>query len=146
MKRLNCIIIISVPLWLFFSSVLFAAEIKWLKEIYNTSIPCEIRRNFDLHLHTQQACPEAKLLILDGEKFRDIYDNKFLVIGLQPNSFGGLWATILVKDNKLRVFRLWLYDINKNEYDLRSITELFGHFDEEGTRQLTSTVYSRFWM
>ncbi|MEW5758725.1 MAG: hypothetical protein AB1755_04585 [Candidatus Omnitrophota bacterium] len=146
MKQAYYVIAIFIISFLVFTSIVFADGIKGLHKIYNTPIPCEIRRNFDSYIYTQKAYPDAKLAIVDGEKFKDIYDNKFLVIGLQDNSFGGLWVTILVEDKKLRVFRLWLYDIDDNEFDLRSITELSGQLNEEGIRQLTSVNYSRFWI
>lgn len=127
-------------------ALVFAEEIHGLNEIYNTPIPAEIRRNFDEYIYVRETCPECEQGVLDGEKFVDIYTKKFIVVGLYPNSFGGVWALIAVEGDTSRAFRLWLYDINPDEYDLRSVTELKGSFDVEGMGKLCSSSYSYFWL
>lgn len=129
-----------------FGALVFAEEIHGLKEIYNTPIPAEIRRNFNEYIYVRETCPECEQGVLDGEKFVDIYTKKFIVVGLYPNSFGGVWAFIAVEDDTSRTFRLWLYDINPDEYDLRSVTELKGSFDKNAMYKLYSSEYSHFWL
>lgn len=106
----------------------FSGEVQGLleeiKEIYETPIPTQIRNNFDQTAHTYRTCPECVLGVLDGEKFPDLYAKKFIVVGLAPHSFGGVWAVIAVEDEPRNAFRLWLYDVSDDEYDLRSIEEL----------------------
>jgi len=92
------------------------------------------------------ACPECHLGVLDGEKFLDVYTKKFLVLGLEPHGFGGVWAIIAVEGEPGNVFRLWLYDINDNEYDLRSIEELPGALEEELVRQIQNLEYRHYWL
>lgn len=145
-RYLYCIITLFVAGSFVFERLVFADEINGLQEIYDTPIPTEIRRNFDEYIHVREACPECEQGVLDGEEFVDIYTKKFIVIGFYPNSFGGVWAVIAVEDDALRAFRLWLYDINPNEYDLRSVTELTGSFDENAMQELCSSGYSHFWL
>ena len=92
------------------------------------------------------ACPECHLGVLDGEKFLGVYAKKFLVLGLEPHGFGGVWAIIAVEGEPGNVFRLWLYDINDNEYDLRSIEELPGALEEELVRQIQNLEYRHYWL
>ncbi len=146
MKYLCRIITLFVAGCFVFGPLVFADEIRGLEEIYDTLIPAEIRRNFDEYLHVRETCPECAQQVLDAEEYLDIYDKKFLVIGFYPNSFGGVWAVIAVENDPLRAFRLWLYDINPNVYDLRSVTELKGSFDEEAMKKLCSSTYSHFWL
>lgn len=146
MKYLYCIITLFVAGCFVFGALVFAEEIKGLEEIYDTSIPTEIRRNFDEYIHVRETCPGCEQGVLDGEKFVDIYAKKFIVIGLYPNSFGGIWALIAVEGDTSQAFRLWLYDINPDEYDLRSVTELKGSFDEKAMHELCSSGYSHFWL
>lgn len=146
MKYLYCIITLFVAGCFVFGALVFAEEIKGLEEIYDTSIPSEIRRNFDEYIHVRETCPECEQGVLDGEKFVDIYAKKFIVIGFYPNSFGGIWAVIAVENDPSRAFRLWLYDINPNVYDLRSVTELKGSFDENAMHELCSSGYNHFWL
>lgn len=146
MKYSHRIITLFVVGSFVFGALVFAEEIKGLEEIYDTPIPAEIRRNFDEYIHVRETCPECVQLVLDGEEFVDIYAKKFIVIGFYPNSFGGVWAVIAVEGDSLRAFRLWMYDINPNVYDLRSVTELKGSFDVEGMEKLCSSSYSYFWL
>lgn len=145
-KYPHCVISLLVASCFVSWALVFTKEIRGLREIYNTPIPSEIRRNFDEYIHVRETCPECKQGVLDGEKFVDIYSKKFIVIGFYPNSFGGIWAVIVVEDDSLRAFRLWLYDINPEEYDLRSVTELKGSFDKEAMHELCSSDYSHFWL
>lgn len=136
-----------LPVALFvFCPLAFADEVRGWQEIYGTPIPAEIRRIFDHTLHTRHTCPECPLGVLDGEKFFDLYAKKFLVIGLSPNSFGGVWAIIAVEGEPRKAFRLWLYDIGDEEYDLRNIEELPEFLEEELTGQLRSPEYHRYWL
>ncbi len=146
MEHPDRIIILFVAGCFVSGALVFAEEIHGLSEIYNTPIPAEIRRNFDEYIHVSKTCPECVQLVLDGEEFVNIYTKKFIVIGFYPNSFGGIWAVIAVKDGPLRAFRLWLYEINPNVYDLRSVTELTGSFDENAIHELSSSDYSHFWL
>ena len=102
--RLN--VLLLVALFLFCPSAL-ADGVRGLQEIYETTIPGAIRRNFDQMIHTHRTCPACHLGVLDGERFLDLYAKKFLVIGLSPNSFGGVWAIITIEGEPKNAFRLW---------------------------------------
>ena len=146
MRYLYRIITLFVAGCFVFGPLVFADEIGGLEEIYDTPIPAEIRRNFDEYIHVRETCPECVQGVLDGEEFVDIYTKEFLVIGFYPNSFGGVWAIIAVEGKLRQVFRLWLYDIGDDVYDLRSVAELTGSFDEKFAGELGGTEYSHFWL
>ena len=139
-------IVLFLVMLFVFCPLVFSGEVEGLSEIYNTPIPDEIRRNFDEYIHVHEVYPEAEQLVLDGEKFLDIYTKKFIVIGLEPNSFGGVWAVIAVEGEPWKAFKLWLYDVECDVYDLRSITELAGSFNEDTMQELDSPAYSHFWL
>jgi len=141
--RLN--VLLLVALFLFCPSAL-ADGVRELQEIYETTIPGAIRRNFDQTIHTYRTCPECHLGVLDGGRFLDLYAKKFLVIGLSPNSFGGVWAIIAIEGEPKNAFRLWLYDVGEDEYDLRSIEELSDSLEEGLIRQLQSAQFRHYWL
>jgi hypothetical protein len=130
----------------FLYSIAYADQINGLSEIYDTPIPAEIRRNFDEYIQIRKDSADYRQSIFDGEKFMDIYAKKFLVIGLEANSFGGIWAVITVKAEENRVFRLWLYNVEQNVYDLRIISQLTGSFYEEFVENMSGSQYSDFWL
>jgi len=41
---------------------------------------------------------------------------------------------------------LWLYDIDEDEYDLRSIEELAEFLEEELAHQLQNPAYRHYWL
>jgi|GEM_PF-2233910 len=145
-KRAQWIIALSAAGCFVFWALVFAEEIPWLRDVYDTAVPAEIRRNFDEYIHGRETCPECMQSVLDGEKFVDIYTKKFIAISFYPNSFGGVWAVIAVEGDPLRAFRLWLYEISPNVYDFRSITELKGYFDENTLHELHGLDFNHFWL
>ena len=135
-----------LAVWLAFCSAAFSSRVGGLQEIYGTPVPAEIRRNFDRIIQIRAADPECTLTVLDGEKFVDIYAKKFLVVGLEPNDFGGVWAVIAIEGNPKDAFLLWLYDVDRDEYDLRSIEKLPDHLEKELVQQLRDPAYRKYWL
>lgn len=86
------------------------------------------------------------MTILDGARFFHLYPKKFLVVGVEPNPFGGVWAVIAVEGEPRNSFLLWLYDLADHEYQLRSIEELPDSLDEHLIRQLSTPAYHHYWM
>ena len=116
-----------------------------LKEIYETPIPFQIRKNFNKVTYTHNTCSECALGVLDGEKFFDVYPRRFIVLSLSPNSFGGFWVYIAVEGEQKNTFRLWLYDLSDGEYDLRSVEELPNSMSEEFFGQLKDSAHKPYW-
>ena len=147
-KKIGYSITVFLAVVFIFNPVIFASQVGGLSEIYDTSIPSEIRRNFNKYLQDRENYidSEGEHGFINGEKFRDIYAKEFLVIGVEPNSFGGVWSVIAVKGEMRHAFRLWLYDIGTRTYDLRSIEEVPGCFDKQFIEKLCSPAYSNFWL
>ena len=132
--------------WPVFCSTAFSNHVGELQEIYDTPIPAEIRRNFDRIIQLHASCPECPLTVLDAEKFIDVDAKKFLVVGLEPHGFGGVWAVMAIESNPRDALRLWLYDVDRHTYDLRSVERLPDHLDEELVQQLRDATYRQYWL
>ena len=139
-------ILLTLAAWLVFCPLTFADWVPVLEEIYRTPIPIEIRKKFNQITEIRNTCPGCVLGVLNGGKFIDIYPKKFIVLSSLPNSFGGVWAFIAVEGELKNTFRLWLYDVGENEYDLRSIEELPDSLDEEFICQLENPAYHPYWL
>ena len=131
--------------WFVLCPPAFADSVKGLQEIYETPIPAQIRKNFDGLVEIRKICPECELGVLDGEKFVDIYPKKFIVLSLEPNSFGGFWVSIAVEGERKNTFRLWLYEVQDKEYDLRSIEDLPESLDEEFNCWIGNLAHHSYW-
>lgn len=116
-----------------------------LKEIYETPIPAQIRKDFDQAVETRNTCVECILGFLDADKFIGLFPRKFLVLSLLPNSFGDFCAYIAVEGEKRNTHRLWLDKLPGGEYDLRSIEELPNSMDEEFFGQLQDSAHEPYW-
>ncbi len=122
-----------------------ANEVKGLDEIYETPIPSQIRMNFNEAINTHDTCPECVLGILDGEEHFNVFEKKFIVVGVTSNSFGGYWVYIATEGDSVNGYRLWLYDDEDNELDLRSIERMPDSLDKELIQSLWSPSFSRYW-
>jgi hypothetical protein len=128
----------------------FSEGAQGLQQIYETPIPAQIRETFDRttrHICSKdhEQCSGCAFTVFDGGKRVDIFSKKFIVVDLNPGSFGGVEATIIFEDAP-NAFWLWLYDIGPNEYQLRSIKRLPKPLDEGFVRQLQNSAYRRYWL
>lgn len=115
-----------------------------LKEIYETPVPAEIRRNFN-RIRTHTACPECAPSVFNWAEFIAICPKKFLVLDVEPNG-GGVWAFIAVEGERKDTYVLWLEDAGENKFNMRSIEELPDSMDEEFVSQLENSAHGPFWL
>ena len=132
--------------WITVCPVVSAEEHHGWQEIYDTPVPAQIRQCFDRAIETHRTCPECALGIVDGEKFLDLYPKKILVVGMEPNDFGGVWATIIAEDQPRQTFLLWLYDIGDNQYELRSVEKLPELLDTALVEPLQTSANRDYWL
>lgn len=128
----------------------FSGDVQGVQQIYETPIPAQIRRTFNRttrHVCSadHEQCSGCAFIVSDGGKHVDIFTKKFIVVDLEPGSFGGVEATIIF-EGVPSAFWLWLYDIDANEYQLRSIEKLPEPLDEELVHQLRGPDYRRYWL
>ncbi len=129
---------------------IWSGDVQRLQQIYETSIPAQIRSTFDRttrHICSRdhEQCSGCAFTVSDGGKRVDIFAKKFIVVGLEPGHFGGVEATI-VFEGAPNAFWLWLYDVGPNEYQLRSIEQLPEPLDEGLVRQLQAPTHQRYWL
>lgn len=128
----------------------FTDGIQRLQQIYETPIPAQIRKTLDRttrHVcsRDREECPGCAFTVYDGGKRVDIFAKKFIVVSLEPAHFGGVEATV-VFEGAPHAFWLWLYDVDPNQYQLRSIAQLPEPLNDGFVRQLRDSSYSRYWL
>jgi len=121
-----------------------------LRKIYETPIPAQIRKTFDQtdrHVCSKDCgeCPGCAFTVWEGGKRVDIFTKKFVVVGLESGHFGGV-EVIIIFEGVPNAFWLWLYDVDPNEYQLRSIKELPEPLDKGFALQLHGSAYQRYWL
>lgn len=128
----------------------FGGDIQQLQQIYETPIPAQIRRAFDRtagHICSRdpEECSGCAFTVQEGGKRVDIFTKKFIIVSLEPAHFGGVEATIVFQGAP-NAFWLWLYDVDPNEYQLRSIEQLPEPLDKGLVRQLQAPAYQQYWL
>jgi hypothetical protein len=59
----------------------------------------------------------------DAKKIQSLFKFPFLLLEAEPNGFGGFWAVIVFKGHP-KVLSLWVYEIDKNVFEIREIEPL----------------------
>jgi len=129
---------------------LFTNGIRGLQQIYATPIPAQIRKTFGQtarHVCSKdrEECSGCAFTVHEGGKRVDIFTKKFIIVSLEPAHFGGVEATIVFQGAP-NAFWLWLYDVDPNEYQLRSIEQLPEPLDKRLVRQLQAPAYQQYWL
>lgn len=102
-----------------------------VQSIYDTHIPGQIRKVFDLEAH------------VSGNAYPNIFRKKFIVLEEAPTAAGGIQVVVIFKG-----FRhpYWvLFDEVENQYFLRSIRKLSKPLSEMLVGRIKSCSYERFW-
>jgi hypothetical protein len=116
-----------------------------LQDIHDTPIPAQIRQTFDRTVLDCAACSECAFTVIDGGKPVSIFTKKFVVVGLEPDGFGSIAAT-LVFEGATHPFLLRMDEVGDGRYELRKMTELPEPIAEEFIRQLQNPAYRRYWL
>ncbi len=126
---------------------IYADGLRAFQEMYDTSIPAQIRQTFDRTLHAHQACPadECAFIVLEGGKPVDIFTKKFILVDVGPDDSGAVSAT-LVFEGTSNPFLLRMDDTGGGTYELRTMTELPGLVGDGFVRQLQNAAYHRYWL
>ena len=117
-----------------------------LQEIYNTTIPAQIRQTFDRTIvHKTCFGDGSAFTVLDGAGRVGIFTKKFILLEVGSDDSGGVTAT-LVFEGGSRPFLLWMDDKGDGRYGLRRMEELPGLLDEGLVRQLQDPAYRHYWL
>lgn len=128
----------------------FDLGIETISKLCQSQIAKSIRTEFDEFNDLKKRFQDDDFfLFTDGDKYRSVYSEKFIVLEFERNPFGGFWVVIVIGPKKPRYFSIWVYNIGgeEEEWDVRLIDEIF--FDSERLSQLEeikSPKYARFWL
>jgi hypothetical protein len=78
------------------------------------------------------------------EQYAPLFPKPFLLLEAAPNDFGGFFALVVFK-NHPKVFRLWVYEIDKNVFEFREIIPLQVTLNKEIMSELADKRVAPFW-
>ena len=117
-----------------------------LKGLHSDPVAVALRQTFDAYLRNVPYNKDAKEFHFDKSYLRS-FSEKFIVLGIQDGDFGGYFVTILISPQKMQVWRLWIYQTDEREYQIRQIEKI--HVTKEEVRQfnvLCTDKYAEYWL
>ncbi len=81
----------------------------------------------------------------NAKKYRHLYKSPFLVMEAEPNDFGGFWALIVFKGYP-KVLSIWVYEIDKNVFEIREIEPLKVTLNKLIMNELEDKRIAPFWI
>ena len=79
------------------------------------------------------------------KQYAPIFSRPFLLLEAESNDFGGFFALIVFNSHP-KVFRLWIYEIDKNVFELREIIPLQVTLNKEIMSELADKRVTPFWV
>jgi hypothetical protein len=73
-----------------------------------------------------------------------LFQKPFLLLEAESNDFGGFFALVVFKDRP-KVFRLWIYEIDKNVFEPREIIPLQVTLNKIIMNDLSNQKVKPFW-
>ena len=79
--------------------------------------------------------------------YLSLFGEKFIVLQIQEGDFGGYWLNIISSPKKMVHLRVWIYDIDEDEYEIRLIERIKqNNSDRKSWEPLRSKEYLRYWI
>jgi hypothetical protein len=79
------------------------------------------------------------------KQYSFFFQRPFLLLEAEPNGLGGFFALVVFKDHS-KVFSLWIYEIDKNVFELREVTPLKVTLNKIIMDELKDNGITPFWM
>lgn len=81
-----------------------------------------VRFNLSKVEHNKKYCPECHEPFINAKKYLSLYGSSFMALGLSRQGFGGYNLYVVFKHDP-KLYKLWFYEIDDNEFQLRRISE-----------------------
>ena len=94
-----------------------------LKRLHSDPVAAALRQTFDAYLRNVPYNKDAKEFHFDKSYLR-LFSEKFIVLGIEEGGFGGYYITVVISPQKLRLLRLWLYQTDEADYQIRQIDKI----------------------
>ncbi len=102
----------------------------------------EIRRNFDEIRNKRRECKKCAESFPGESNSTTHYDQKFLVLAMDHNPFGGYSVHIIFNEGRNRLYRIWLYPVSEGEFQIREFEPVAPN--KENVRIMTVLFNSTF--
>ena len=120
-------------------------QIENLTKWKNSPEAVAIRQGIKAMLQPRPNYPRVAEPFEGAKLYAPLYGKPFLTLEAKPGDFGGFFALIVFRDHP-KVFRLWLYEIDKNVFEIREMVPLRATLNKEVMDALSDKRISPFWL
>ena len=79
------------------------------------------------------------------KQYTELFRKPFLLLQAEENGFGGFFALVVFKDYP-KVLRIWIYEIDKNVFEIREAIPLRVTLNKRIMSELADQRMTRFWL
>ncbi len=120
-------------------------QIENLAHLRNSSKASAIRQSLVAILKPSPNYPRSLESLKEIKQYDSLFQRPFVLLEAEPNKFGGFFALIVFK-NHPKVFRLWVYEVDKNVFELRMMTSLQVKLNKIIMSELDDKRIIPFWV
>jgi hypothetical protein len=120
-------------------------QIKNLTRWKNSSEAPAVQQSLGALLKSRQNDLQITKSLKGMKQYTSIFQNPFLLLETEPNSFGGFFALVVFKSYP-KVLRLWIYEIDKNIFEIREILPLQVTLNKRIMNEFEDKRIAPFWL
>ncbi len=122
--------------------VLSKENLTWLK---NGAEAKSIQMAFSEATKVKKECPKCQEFFPGANKYLSLVRRPFLLVEKEPTDFGGYFVLIVFKNHR-RVYRFWVYEIEKSLLQVREIVPWGVRLNKRMLDEFTDHAYDPFWV
>lgn len=111
----------------------------------NSSKASEIQQSLGAILKPRRNYPRSLESLKEIKQYSSLFQQPFMLLEVEANEFGGFFALIVFKSYP-KVFRLWVYEVDKNLFELRMMTPLQVKLNKKIMSELDDKRIIPFWV
>jgi len=120
-------------------------QIKNLTRLKKSYEAPAIQQSLGAILKPRQDYPRFEDFLKEMKQYHSIFKKPFLLLEAEPNGFGGFFALVVFKGHP-KVFSLWVYEIDKNIFEVREVTPLKVTLNKQIMSELKDKRIAPFWL
>jgi hypothetical protein len=120
-------------------------QIQNLTRWKNSTEAPAVQQSLGAILKPRRDYPRFVSFLEEMKQYTSLFRKSFLLLEAEANGFGGFFALVVFK-NHPKVFSLWIYEIDKNVFELREITPLQVTLNKIIMSELEDKRVTPFWV
>ena len=120
-------------------------QIENLTRWKNSAEAPAIQQSIGALIKPRQNYPRSPESVKEIKQYTSAFKQPFLLLDAEPNDFGGFFGLVTF-ENHPQVLRLWIYEIDKNVFEVREVESLPVQLNKEIMNELKDKRISPFWL